>query len=305
METIISSLKANEEQLKSLKDGGRLNIKAAGNILAAKFTGSTTTHIDPELQTFIPPANGHAQSVLDYFPKVMCNSHTIVTAKSASDDDDGSFGSVAEGTAKEQVDFDILATQKSFTKYAAYIKVSEEMLSDVGFLEAAINGNLTRRIKNKIATDFVAAIVAATPGGTASTLASGSNIGAGEYGKVFATIYSAMKINKGYNMGLWLLNDPDYTDVMTVLGDATWLLLNNPTIVPSSAVTAGSIVALDQMLFPLYVYKDIDIEIGRTNDDFTKNMITVRAESRVAWDMTGEPLSALFRDTLANIATQA
>lgn len=305
METIIAQLKGNKEQLLAVKDGKRLALKAAGNILAANFTGSTTTHVDPELLDFVPIANGNSQSVLDYFPKVMCDSHSVVTVRQASDDDDGTFGSVSEGAAKEKVDFDITSTQKSFTKYAAYVKVSEEMLSDIPFLNAAINSTLTRRIKNKIATDFLAAIVAATPGGTASTLASGSNIGAGEFGKVFAAVYSAMRIKKGYSMNLWLLNDPDYTDVFTVLGDSAWLLLNTPTIVPAASVTAGSIVAMDTQLLPLYVYKDVDIEIGRDSDDFTKNLVTVRGEARVTWDITGESLSALFRDTLANIATQA
>ena len=303
---IEKQLRDNLDALKAIKDGGRsLNIKAAGNILAANFTGSTTTHIDPQLMDFVPIASNHYQSVLDYFPKVVCDSHSIVTVKQTADDDDGSLGSVAEGAAKEQVDFDILSTQKAFTKYAAYIKVSEEMLADVPFLNAAIQSTLTRRLKNKIAIDFLAAIVSATAGGSASTIASGTNIGAGEYGKVFAAIYSAMKINKGYDMNLWLLNDPDYTDVHTVLGDSLWMVLNQPKIVPYAGVSAGSIMAVDANMIPLYVYKDVDIQIGRASDDFTKNMVTIRGEARVAWDITGEVLSAIFKDTLANIATQA
>lgn len=304
METIFSQLTANQDKLKSVLDGKQLTFKAAGNILSANFTGSTSTHIDPELQTLVTIPPTQAQSVLDYFPKISVNSHTIVTVKQESDDDDGTFSSVAEGATKENVDSDVRATQKSFTKYAAYIKVSEEMVSDVSFMNAMIQSTLNRRIKNKVAADFTAALMSATPGMAAANLTAGTNIASGENAKIFAPIYAGMKLSKGYTPNLWLLNEPDYTSIYNSSTIAEWMEQNEPIIVPCAAVTAGSIIALDTNLFPLYVYKDVEFEIGRSSDDFTKNLITVRAEARVTWDMTGESLNALFRDTIANVATQ-
>lgn len=304
METIYSQIQANKDSLKQVLDGKQLSFKAAANILSSNFTGSTSTHIDPEVQTLITIPPTQAQSVLDYFPKISVNSHTIVTVKQEADDDDGTFSSVSEGATKENVDSDVRATQKSFTKYAAYIKVSEEMVSDVSFINAMIQSTLNRRIKNKIAADFTAAIVAATPGVAASNLTAGTNIGANEFGKIFAPIYAGMKFNKGYTPNLWLLNEPDYTSVYNSSTNSEWMEQNEPIIVPCAAVTAGSIVALDTNLFPLYIYKDVNFEIGRSSDDFTKNIFTIRAEARVTWDMTGESLNALFRDTIANIITQ-
>lgn len=304
METVLSQLKANENKLKSVLDNHRLNFKAAGNILASNFTGSTSTHISPELQTLVTIPPTQAQVVIDYFPKIMVNSQSIVTVKQESDDDDGTFSSVSEGSTKELVDSDVRATQKSFTKYAAYIKVSEEMVEDVPFMNAMIQSTLNRRIKNKIAADFTAALVAAPPSITATNLTLGSNIGAGEFGKIFAPIYAGMKLYKGYTPKLWLLNEPDYTSVYGSSTNSEWMEQNEPVIVPCAAVTAGSIVAVDTDLFPIYVYHDMEFEIGRASDDFTKNLVTVRAEARVAWDISGESLNAYFRDTILSVINQ-
>ena len=113
-------------------------------------------------------------------------------------------------------------------------------------------------------------------------------------------------ITKGYDMNLWLLNTPNYGQVFNdidVTVDDAWFDLNNPIILPAN-VTAGNIMALDTSMFPIYVYKDIDVQIGKTNDDFSKNLVTVRAETRVAWNIAGECLNAFYDDVIATTITR-
>jgi hypothetical protein len=123
METIIKNLADHKDALTAIKENkvGQVAFKAAGTMLLANITGETSTRVDPQLMPMIPIANSYAQSLLDYFPIIPCQSHSLAIVNQVSDDDDGTFASVAEGAGKEQVDFDLNVTQKAFTKYAAYI----------------------------------------------------------------------------------------------------------------------------------------------------------------------------------------
>lgn len=78
-----------------------------------------------------------------------------------------------------------------------------------------------------------------------------------------------------------------------------WYAMNNPKIMNSSDIKAGNIVGVDTSVFPLYVYKDVSIEIGNENDDFSKNLVTIRCEARVAWNFTGNCLSGIYNDTIS------
>ena len=305
METIYSQLQANKEQLGNLKKlGNSLNLKAAGTMVAANVTGSTITHIDPVALYPIQIKRENSNFLMDYFPRIMCDSHSIVIVNETSEDTDGTFSSVAENAAKEQIDFDNAATQTSFTKYADYIKVSDEMVTDIPFMLAQIETRLRKKLKNKISADFLAAIVTATPNVVNTSLTVGQT--ATKLRHLFPSIYEGMKSQKGYDMNLWLLNTPNYGQVFNdidVTVDDAWFDLNNPIILPAN-VTAGNIMALDTSMFPIYVYKDIDVQIGKTNDDFSKNLVTVRAETRVAWNIAGECLNAFYDDVIATTITR-
>ena len=308
MKQIITELENHKDLLKSIKEkgSGQMSFKAAGNILAANFTNISSTGIDPQLIGYTPIANVQARNVIDYFPKVMCSSHSLFVLNEEADDDDGTFGSVSEGASKEAVDFDVNAAQKSFTKYAATVKVSEEMIDDLGFMEGRIEGVLTRRIKNKIATDFLAAIIAATPGTLDTNLTAGQL--ATKTRHIFPVIYNDVLNRKGYALNLWAMNAPDYGKAFNDLDascDTAWFDMYKPIVLPSSAVATGKVLAVDTSLFPIYIYKDVTIQLGRSGSDLSKNLYTLRGEARVAWNIAGECLNAFFYDTIADVITQA
>jgi hypothetical protein len=306
MNTIYDILKEKQDGLNNLKLGEEVQVKAAGTMLLANVTGLTSTHVDAQLMPAIPIRSVYAQSIIDYFPKVQCDSHALVIVNQESDDQDAGFASVAEGAAKEQVDFDLRATPKAFTKYAAYVKISDEMLSDISYMESVVRTTLARRIKDKISTDFLAAVIAATPGTLDTDLTAGQLVTKTRH--ILPAIYNGVLSRKGYALNLWLLNAPDYGKLFNDVDasvDTAWLDMYKPIILPSTAVTTAKVLAVDTEMFPIYVYKDIDITIGYETADFINNLVTIKAETRVAWNIAGECLNALFFDTIADVITVA
>jgi hypothetical protein len=152
----------------------------------------------------------------------------------------------------------------------------------------------------------LSAIIAATPGTLDTDLTAGQLVTKTRH--ILPAIYNGVLSRKGYAMNLWVLNAPDYGKLFNDVDasvDTAWLDMYKPTILPSTAVTTGKVLAVDTSMFPLYVYKDIEVSIGGASADFINNLVTVRAETRVAWNIAGESLNALFFDTIADVITQA
>lgn len=295
METIYKQLTDSAEKLMNLgKD--RLVLKAAGTMLE----GTNVTDFDqisPAFANYIPLQPKYSSTLLDYFPKINVDSATLVLVDETSED--GTVVETVQGDAKNQIDNDFDAITPKMHKIAAYVKVSTEMLSDISYIQSKIEGVLKRRLKNKISDLFMADLIGATP-----TYGS-ANLKPGTSGTLFKDILPAVTADManlgGYNMKLWLLNQPDYAKLFVEAGqNYLWYAMNNPKIMNSSDIAAGNIIGVDPSVFPLYVYKDVSIEIGNENDDFTKNLVTIRCEARVAWNFTGNCLSGIYNDTIAD-----
>jgi hypothetical protein len=273
-------------------------MKASAQML--EYTNLTGSEYNPQSVGITPIKEEYVNTILDMLPKVMVSSPNVVVSNEVKED--GSVTIVAEGDAKPQIDFDINVSKPVINKYASHVKVSDEMLADIPFMESQIRGVLMRRLKNKIATQFMADLIAATPtydstnltGGTTGTLVK----------DILPAVTADMQNLGGYTLNLWMLNQPDYAKLFVEAGtNFLWYALNDPKIVNNLAVTAGSIVGIDTTMFPLYVLKDMEISFGRTGTDLTDNKITIRCESRIGWNLVGNSLSALYNDTIANTLT--
>ena len=296
METIHQQLKNNIEVLKNFRLGSHLNLKAAGTMLeSTNVTGLGATHIAPQLLPYIPKKRSHKRNVLDLFPVIPVDSHSLVVANEMRDDGTVS-GATAEGDAKNLIDKDDAVTNPTMSKYTSYVKISREMLNDIPFMEDQINRVLSRRVKDAIATSFLADIVGATPTFTAANLTAGTT--ATITRDCIIGVTADMENVTGYTPNLFLFNQPDYSKLfIEATLNETYTL---PTIMTCTEVTAGSIVGLDTALFPLYVYKDMSVDFGYEDDDFTKNLVTIRGEVRLAYNLTGNCLDAIYNDTIVN-----
>ena len=294
---LTNQLMSNHESIKSAGSTPFV-MKASAQML--EYTNLTGSEYNPQSVGITPIKDEYVNTILDMLPKVMVSSPNVVVSNEV--DEDGTVKEVIEGDAKPQIDFDINVSKPTIRKYASHVKVSEEMLADIPFMESQIRGVLMRRLKNKIATEFMRDLRSVTPTYNAGDLASGTT---GTLVKdILPAVTADMQNLGGYTLNLWMLNQPDYAKLFVEAGtNFLWYALNEPKIVNNSLVDVGRIVGIDTTMFPLYVLKDMEISFGRTGTDLTDNKITIRCESRIGWNLVGNSLSALYNDTIANTLT--
>lgn len=299
MENLYQILQAHKTEIKDIVNGGNLALKAAGVMLeSTNVTGAGIDELNPQFAGYSSIKATDKAQLLDYFPKVFVNSHSLVFADEVSPD--GGVTAIGEGVVKPLSDSDFNATSPTMTKYAGLITISDEMLSDIPFVESAISEKLVKQVKDKIMDAwFVSA---------SGTLQDANILTAGTGGTkqmdCLVAIYSDMKTRLGYSPNLFLMNSPDYAK--TWIEDApseNWLSYSNIDFIPNSGVNRGYLMALDTTMFPFYVYKDISIEFGKVGNDFKYNRTSVRCEARVAYNFGRNNRLAGYYDTI--LATKA
>lgn len=303
MEQIISQLIRQAQDIERIKQGENIGItlKAAGTMLDTNFTGSGYSHVTPEGLPPISIAEKGTSKLFDLFPKVQVGSHSLVLSNQVIQD--STTAVVAQDGEKPLFDFDVNATNLSMTKYAVYATASDELLSDIGYMNNLIQETLKRRLKLKIAQDLIVAIYALPTNVSSASLPTGTG-STGLFKDMFPPIYSTLTAG-GYEPNLWLLQNADYSKLFNE--EATnllWFAMNEPNLLPQEFNTDNKIVALNTNLLPIYVYKDINIQVGKTGDDFKLNQTSIRCEARVGWSTEGELLNAMYLDTISATLTQ-
>lgn len=298
METIIQQLNNNADALKSLRLGQQVGIKAATVMTELNnVTGAGTDEINPQLVNYIPKKGSYNQTIYDLLPKISVDTHSIVVVNEANDD--GTIAAILEDENKSQIDFDDNVTTQAMSKYTAYVKISREMLNDIPFMNDQITRVLYRRLKDAISTDIIGALTGVTPELLPAALTAGT--GATTIKDCILGVTHEMQMQKGYTPNLFLFNAPDISKlyIQSVANEYYPL----PKIMASNIITAGNILGLDTSMFPVYIYKDIDINFGYTNDDFTKNLVTIVAETRLTYNFVGNSLNAIYNDVIADTIT--
>lgn len=203
--------------------------------------------------------------------------------------------SIAEGAAKSRVHFaDPTPTTVTLEKIAAYIKESDEYIDDYGYLASAINGRLLYQLnlvrQNKVITDLLGTSGIQTIGATTAVTRTATDI-ADEIANAIAdtVTYSGRPANAIImTPDIWKLlrigknADKDYYGggyFAALHGENIW----NLPIVLSNQLTANHVVvgAFDTCASLVTKAEGVTIEATNTDqDDFIKNLMTVRAEVR-------------------------
>ena len=135
-EEIKEALKANLDNLKVLKDGGKSEVsntrvdfttKAVGTMTFANVTGGNIPVEDRLEGLNIIPSR--RIRFLDVMSKRNTSSNVVSWVYQSGKE--GTAGQTAEGTAKNQIDFDLVVANETVKKSTAFIKVSTEMLDDI------------------------------------------------------------------------------------------------------------------------------------------------------------------------------
>jgi HK97 family phage major capsid protein len=219
---------------------------------------------------------------------------------------EGDFGAVAEGAAKAQVSYaPPTATTVALSKIAAFVKVTDEMLDDLPFVESEINGRLLYDLSIKEEQQLLTGNgTAPNVRGILSTSGIQTTTSASEDEDADAILHAISLITNatGLRADAIAINPADY-ELLRKGKDANGQYYgggyfagayNNGDVVydlplwglptvTSPAVPNGSAIvgAFKQGATP---YRKGGITVEATNsdkDDFERNLVTIRAEERI------------------------
>lgn len=305
-----------EENFDGIKEaiakGGKLNLEVKDTTIAANYTGDfLLTDYDAEIDRVARP-----------MPTIMSISNVGVTnskyvtyvSQSAVADVRGvaEAGAKFEGTpAWEEVSEEV-------KKYAGYVKVSKEMIEDLAFVRSEINTELM----TELADTLDQALISGTGVGNNITGILNQGISAFTAGTFALAVPSAnisdvIRIAKAqiqgsnYNPTHVLLNPVDaakihltksstgeYTYPMFIPADGQ-MRVAELTVVVSNNIAADKYVVGDFSKFNIRMRNDMNLQVGLDQDDFTRNMITILAESRLVAYVKNNAKSAFVTGTLS------
>lgn len=192
-----------------------------------------------------------------------------------------------EGASKAEssVVYELVDMRLSTT--AHFIKASNQALADVAMLGNILDGRLRYGLRVRCDAKIVSSLT--TSGNyTAFTPTSGDD-GINSINRAIAQLETADAMAT-----LVLLNPATYRSIQRlratggneqpIMGapsgvnrEAVW----NVPILPSNAMTAGKLLVLDtDNMGEYYQRSEAQVDIGYVNDDFVKNLVTIRAEER-------------------------
>ena len=143
-----SAIKMFEENLKNNKPYERIQVKTVGDMLTSTHvagTGAQPRILTELAEIRFPIAKAFQQ----------CNVFTMSEGQIVDVSQTGAEGAAAataEGSAKNQVDFNIYGTVYNTTAVNAYVNVSRQMLKNFGYLENKLNNYLLRQVINKMSS---------------------------------------------------------------------------------------------------------------------------------------------------------
>ena len=322
--TIREQLTENVEILKAIKAGEKqgfkieipLSQKAVGDMsLAGNVTGQ------------VPQAMRIAG--LDLVPERAVVLLSLITNGSISSNlvewvyqsgKEGAAGTTVEGATKNKIDFDILVGSQRVEKYTDFIRVTDEMLDDISFIE--------QEIRNELVVELLQSVEAAVYGGNgvtpnlngitnmASAFAAGvfaASIDNANYVDVLTVAANQVAIaehREGVNTIMMHPSDVTFLKMVKVSSTdrryverlamvAGELSLDGIRIVATTLVTAGTYLIGYFPFSNLLTKQSVTVEIGYNGNDFTENFKTIRAEWRGVHYIKNNKRTAFVTGTFA------
>ena len=298
LSTVGSSLSEKREELAAIKGNSdkKLTLKVAGTMTSANISGGNVP-VEQRLPGLdIVPSR--RVRLLDIVSRGSAESNIISWVSQANKD--GAAAQTGEGLAKNQIDFDLVVNSESLKKTTAYIKISEEMLNDVAFIEAEIQNELMREILKAVETQVYSG------DGTGNNLngirTQASAFAAGTFAltvdnaneaDVLTVAANQIKIAEQEAPNYILMHPSDVTKLKLIKASTTdrryvdrlvmvagEMSLDGIPILETTLVTAGQYLIGYFPAATVYDKGMIDIKVGYENDDFTKNLVTILAEWR-------------------------
>ena len=270
--------------------------KAVGDITSANISGGNVP-VEDRIEGLNTLPSRQVR-LLDIMAKRSTDSNLVSWVYQANKE--GAAGQTAEGTAKNQIDFDLVVASESVKKTTAFIKVTTEMIEDISWLESEIRGELMRELlkvveaqayegdgtgQNHTGIRTVATAFAA--GAQANAVDNANNV------DVLAVAMTQIMLAEQPMPDYILMSPADVLALKLIKVSATdnryvdrliqtgsTLNLDGVPIIQTTLVTPGEYL-IGYFPYALLVNKGgVTIDVGLDGNDFTTNKRTIIAEWR-------------------------
>lgn len=317
---VAEQLQAKKDALKALK--GNAN---AGEVVLTIKAPATQTTGNITLPSATPAAYSYQNDLtliqapeLIPFVQNWTDNGTTDRVSLAYVDEVGQEGDAAfigEGVIKPLIDIDYQIRYSAAKKVAGKIKVSEEALDDIPFMQAEINRKLRQRhdlalqqgILNgdgtganllgitEVAAGFVA-------GGLAASVDNAQNydVIVATYNQILVTsdsnyIPNAVFLHPTDATLMKLTKDTNNNYILPPFISQSGDVINNVRVVQNTKIPVGFFLMGDFTKAHVRTYKDYSVRVGYTGDDFEKNLVTILGESRVhLWISENEKIAFVY-----------
>jgi HK97 family phage major capsid protein len=235
------------------------------------------------------------------------------------DADTGEAAFIGPGVAKPGISWELEREVSNAKKIAVSDKLAIELLDDVEGMESYVKNEMTYQLRAKANTTLMTGTLSSTvPAGiqTVSVAysltgvetsnpnnfdvirAAVAQLAVGFFGGLPVTVFinpvdaANMDLSKAISNGTYLMPPFSTSDGRKVAG---------ALIIEDNNVAAGYFQAACLDLFKVLIYKDMTINLGWENDDFTKNLVTYICEMRIHSFHSDNDANAFIYDTFANV----
>ena len=223
----------------------------------------------------------------------------------------GNAGFIAEGSAKPETTFNVTAKTGQVKTIATWTKVSEQLFADKSQLINILDNNLTHAVDVTVQNQLISGDglgenlsgISKTGNYTDYVTSSGTATNTVDLLRNVAFKMRGANID---NLTI-VLNWTDWSALLGLKSTTNEYLINgilDPVkqtiygipVVLSSAITAGKFAMGNFKMGGIVFDKTaMSLEIDRTGDDFTKNLITIRAERRLGFAVV-QPKAICYGD---------
>jgi len=304
-EKICKSLGDNSDVLKEfkttdLKEKG-LVITLKGTIIRSDVSGDTMAHRVPGIGE-IQRRRTFMRSVFSA-GRISPNNHGVIRYVDQSSRTNNA-ATISEGDAFPTSDIDWIERSIPVEKVGNYIKVSRESMDDIDFVKSEVTNELIRN--TQLATDAQLLSGDGIAPNLKGLVTSATAFAAGNYAAavqdaqlsdLIAAIDAQIQTASSYMPNAVLLHPDDFTKRFKLIKDAEnnyvmvpfakilpsgETVISNMLVIPNSGVTANTLYAGDFTRGTVYSSDQLQLEIGYDADDFTKDLVTIKARERMA-----------------------
>ncbi len=329
---LTEQLSLKKSEIDSIKDGDSkkivLSVKAAATMTTGNVTAVGTGGLSMLLNQFeggITPLPRSAPFFADLFASAPTSGNTISYAEMKNPD--GGAGMTGEGSAKTQADFDLVEAKTNVRKITSYIKTSKEALDDIPALAGEINNELVTLIKLKKDSEVLAgagtgntlsgvitnataftggalALSVVTPNNYDVLVAGITQIATAEVisGQPAGFMANVIVMNPSDVALMKLTKDANKNYIFPVTLPGSTSVMEVP-VISNARMTAGDFLIMDSSKGNLRIKEDITLSVGYENDDFTKNLVTILAEMRLAFYIKSQHVKAFVKGTFSTAIT--